>query len=155
MGKYVISLLAVLSLVAAPGAVAQARTAAHGADLYPIPSASSPTPAAAVSSAAVYLATLSPAALAATGGPKLSAETPGAGAFAFLLSARVHGRTVVIGTGSASAPAAGTVTVKIRLTKAGKAALKGAKGRLRVTVAASFKPEHGKAETARRVVTLK
>ncbi len=158
MGKYVISLLAVLSLLAIPSAVVQARPAessARGADLYPIPPALSPTPAAAAKSAAVYLASLSPAALAATGGPKVSVQTPGRGTFTFVLSAQVHGRTVVIATGSTSAPAAEAITVKIRLTQAGRAALNGAKGRLRITVVATFKPEHGKAKTARRTVTLK
>lgn len=158
MGKYVISLLAVLSLVLAPSAVAQVRTAeppARAADLYPIPPAPSPTPAGAASAVVHYLAKLSPAALAATGGPKLGVDTPGPGTFTLVLNARIHGKTVVIATGSTNARTAGATTVKIRFTKAGRAALAGVKGRLQIAVVAIFTPEHGKAKTASRTVTLK
>jgi hypothetical protein len=156
MGKYVITLFTVVSL-AAPGVAAQARPVepARTADLYPIPSAPSPTPAGAASAAVAYLAKLSPAALAATNGPKFGVDAPGAGTYTLVLSARVHGKTVVLATGSTNATAAGDTTVRIRFTKAGRAALAGAKGRLQITVAASFKPEHGRAKTASRSVRLK
>jgi hypothetical protein len=157
MGKYVVSLLAVVSL-ATPAVAAQARPverSARTADLYPIPPASGPTPAGAAGAAVAYLAKLSPAALAATNGPKLGVDTPGPGTFTLVLSARIHGKRVVIATGRTNAPAAEATTVRIRFTKAGRAALAGVKGRLLIVVVASFMPEHGKASTASRTVTLK
>jgi hypothetical protein len=158
MGKYVISLLAILVLVAIPSAVAQARPtdrSAHAAALYPIPSAPGSSRANAAGPAAAYLATLSPKALAETGGPKLRARASGPGTFTFLLSAEIHGKTVVIGTGSKTTGRAGAITVKVTFTKAGKAALISAKGKLHITVTAIFKPKRGKNTTARRTVTLK
>jgi hypothetical protein len=158
MGKYVISLLAILSLAAAPSAGAQARPLqppARAAGLYPIPSVPSPTPAEAAATAVAHLAKLSPAALAATGGPKLGAGAAGPGTFTFVLSTKIHGKTVVIGIGSKIAASAGAITVKIAFTKAGKTALIRAKGKLHMTVMATFKPKHGAVETAKKTVTLK
>src|ERR1700689_1048247 len=100
------------------------------------------------------LGTLSPAPLAAAGGTKLEATTSGAGTFTFVLTARVHGKTVVIGKGSKTVGGGGAITIKITLTKAGKAALKGAKGAFEVTVVATFKSKHGKAKTAKSTATL-
>jgi hypothetical protein len=158
MGKYLIILLAVLSLAAVSGVAAETAPvgpSARAAVLYPIPPGSGSTGANAAGPAAAYLAKLSPAALAATGGPKLRARTSGPGRFTFVLSAAIGGKTLTIGTGSKTAGRAGAITVKITFTKAGKAALAGAKGKLRLTVTAIFKPKHGKPETAKRTVTLK
>jgi hypothetical protein len=161
MSKQFTSLVATLALVAVAAAApqAQARLPEHpakAAAFYPIPPAH--TPAVAVHSSAVaaanYLATLSPSALAATGGLELSAGAPGPGTFTFVLTARLHGRVVVIGRGSKAAGHAGALTIKLTFTKAGKSALAGATGKFVVTVAATFKPKHGKAKTARSTATL-
>jgi hypothetical protein len=156
MGKYVITFLAVLLLGAIPSAAVQAAPADHSARaavLYPIPSA--PGSSHAAGPAAAYLATLSPKALDATGGPKLHARTSGPGTFTFVLSAEIHGKRVVIGTGSKTVERAGAITVKVTFTKAGKAALISARGKLQITVTAIFKPKRGKTTTAKRAVTLK
>lgn len=159
MGKYVTVFLAVLSLALASvsDVAAQAQTversAAHTTALYPIPSAPGSRSSAAATAAA-YLAKLSPAALAATGGPRLHAHTSGPGTLTFVLSAEIHGKTVVIGTGSKTVGRAGAVTVKITFTAAGKAALTGG-GKLRITVVATFKPKHGKPKTSKSTVALK
>ena len=157
MSKHTTSLLAILALAAVPGVASAAQAqpsepSAGIAALYPIPPA--PTPAAAAQAAVDYLGTLSPAALAAAGGTKLEATTSGAGTFTFVLTARVHGKTVVIGKGSKTVGGGGAITIKITLTKAGKAALKGAKGAFEVTVVATFKSKHGKAKTAKSTATL-
>jgi len=160
MSKQFTSLVATLALAAVAAAAPQAQArlpeySAWAAALYPIPPAH--TPAVAVHSSAVaaahYLATLSPSALAATGGLRLDAGAPGPGTFTFVLTARLHGRAVVIGRGSKTASHAGAITVKLTLTKAGKAALAG--GKLAVTVVASFKPQHGKAKTATSTAMLR
>jgi hypothetical protein len=157
-----IALIALFALPAvAPAAqVRSSGSSASAAALYPIPPAPTPTTPAAAAHAgagavAAHLATLSPAALAATGGATLSVTASGPGTFTFVLTARIHGRTVVIARGSRTAGAAGAITIKLTLTKAGKAALATAKGRLKVTVAATFKPKHGKAGTARSTASLK
>jgi hypothetical protein len=61
----------------------------------------------------------------------------------------------VLGSGSASTATAGAVTIQLKLTKAGKVALAGVTGKLAVTVAATFRPKHGKAKTAKSRTTLK
>lgn len=161
MGKRLASLLAICALSGALTGVAQARPAvpsAGAAALYPIPPGSVNTPAGAVhtaaSAAAAALDKLSPAALLAKDGVKLSATTPGPGVFTFVLTARVHGKTVVIGRGSKTVDGAETITVKLVLTQAGKTALGAAKGKLRVTVQATFRPKHGKAKTAKSAAAL-
>lgn len=161
MGKHLLSLFAILalSLVLFVAPEAQARPAARASSLYPIPTVPAANPAAAahagVGAAATYLATLTPAALAHTGGPKLGATTSGSGTFTFVLTAKIHGKTVVIGRGSKTAGGAGAITVKLTLTKAGKVALASAKGKLKITVVATFKPKHGASKTAKSTVTLK
>ena len=164
MHKSLTPLLAGLALfvlpIAAPAACAQAQPSARAAAAYPIPpSSGASTPAAAtraaVGAAASYLASFSPAALAGKGAAELGATAPGAGTFTFVLTAKIHGKTVVIGRGSKATGAAGALTIKLTLTKAGKAALKGAKGKLKVTLAASFKPKQGKVATAKHTATLK
>jgi hypothetical protein len=62
---------------------------------------------------------------------------------------------VVIGVGSKTVGHAGAITVKITFTKVGKAALISAKGKLHITVLATFKPKRGKTTTAKRTITLK
>jgi hypothetical protein len=149
--------------IAAPTALAstQASPIARAAVAYPVPPGPGPavTPAAAAHAAAGALAgalaKLTPAALAGKGAPKLAATAPGSGTFTVVLTARIHGKTVIIAKGSQTAGAAGALTLKLKLTKAGKAALKGAKGKLKVTVAASFKSTQGAAATAKSTVTLK
>jgi hypothetical protein len=148
--------------IAAPTALAstQASPIARAAAVYPVPPGPGPaTPAAAAHAAAGALAgalaKLTPAALAGKGAPKLAATAPGSGTFTVVLTARIHGKTVIIAKGSQTAGAAGALTLKLKLTKAGKAALKGAKGKLKVTVVASFKPTQGAAATAKSTVTLK
>jgi hypothetical protein len=161
MSKQFTSLLATFALLAVVAAApqAQARLPQHSAGaaaLYPIPPAHTPAVAvhASALAAAHYLATLSPSALAATGGLELNAGASGPGTFTFVLTARLHGRTIVIGKGSKAAGHAGALTIKLTLTKAGKSALAGANGKLVVTVAATFKPKHGKAKTSRSTATL-
>jgi hypothetical protein len=158
MSKYVITLLAVVSLVAVPSVAAQTPSAmrsGHAAVLYPIPSAPSSTGANAARAAAAYLATLSPATLAATDGPKLHAEASGPGTFTFVLSTEINGKTVVIGTGSKTVGSAEAIAIKVTFTKAGKATLLGTKGKLHITVEAIFKPRHGRTKKVEKTVTLK
>lgn len=165
MGRYLVSLLAIIALVAVPGlaTAVQAHPSgepARAAALYPIPPGpGTSTPAAAAQAVAGaiarQLAKLKPAILAGKGAPSLSATAPGPGTFTIVLTARIHGKTVVIARGSQTAGAAGALTLKLKLTKAGKTALKGAKGQLKVTVAASFKPTQGAAATAKSTATLR
>jgi hypothetical protein len=161
MNKHPItSLLSILALAAVPVVAppALAHSSARTASAYPIPPAST-TPAAAAhagaSAAAGDLAKLSPAALAHTGGLKLSVTAPGSGAFTFVLTAKIHGKTVIVGRAVKTVTGAGAVTLTLKLTKAGKAALGRAKGKLKLTVAVTFKPTHGGGATAKSKITLK
>jgi hypothetical protein len=132
---------------------------ARGASLYPIPQAPPSTPGAAAhvsaGDAASALSGLTPAGLAAEGTVAFNAAVSGPGTLKFVLTAKIHGKTVVIGTGRETAGAAGTIAVKLKLTGAGKAALAGHKGQLRVTVSVVFKAQHGGKKTARAVAILK
>ncbi|HWX87733.1 MAG TPA: hypothetical protein VNX67_06140 [Solirubrobacteraceae bacterium] len=127
--------------------------------LYCIPPAPPATPAAAAhetsSTGAHELSALTPGAL--SGKPKLglSAFASGPGAFTIVLKAKLHGRTVVIGTGKLTVGAAGSFTVALSLTKAAKSALAHRKGALKVTLTTTFVPLHGKAATAKSQATLK
>lgn len=161
MGKYLRSLAVILALAVLPAVASQAfarlpEPAAGAATLYPIPPAHTPAASvhASVGAAAVYLGTLSPAALAASGGVQLGASASGPGTFTFTLTAKIHGKTVIIGTGRKTTGRAGALSIKLKLTKAGKLALAGAGGKLAVTVVATFKPKHGKAKTAKSSTTL-
>lgn len=164
MGKYLPSLAVILALAALPALAPEAlalpsgptANVASAATLYPIPPAHTPAVSvhSSVAAAASYLGTLSPAALAASGGVQLGAAASGPGTFTFTITAKVHGKTVIIGTGRKTTGRAGALTVKLTLTKAGKAALAGAGGKLAVTVLATFKPKHGKAKTAKSTATL-
>jgi hypothetical protein len=164
MGKPLPSLAVILALIlpvavaseALASTAAPVAGAASAATLYPIPPAHTPAVSvhSSVAAAASYLGTLSPAALAASGGVQLGASASGPGTFTFTITAKVHGKTVLIGTGRKSTGRAGALTIKLTLTKAGKAALAGAGGKLSVTVLATFKPKHGKAKTARGAATL-
>ncbi len=171
MGKHFTRLVAVPALAALASAAligvapaAQAHRSglpARAAAAYPIPSVPAPstTPAAAArsgaSSAVGYLGKLTPAALLAAGGSKLSASPSGPGTFKFVLTAKLHGKRIVIGSGSKTVDGAGAITVKLTLTTAGKHALKAAKGKkLKVTALASFTPRGGKAQTATATATL-
>lgn len=153
-------LAAVAGLAAAPGSALAAPACSHGqpagvAPLYCIP----PTPAAAASSnasaASSALSGLSASALAGKGSVQLHGAASGPGTVTIVITATIHGRVVTLGRGSQSATAAGGVAVKLTLTKAGKAALKGHKGKLKLTVTATFKPQHGAAKTAKGKATLK
>jgi hypothetical protein len=161
MGKHLPSLAVILALSVFPAVAPEALArpsgpAAGAATLYPIPPAHTPAASvhASVAAAAAYLGTLSPAALGARGGVQLGATASGPGTFTFTITARVHGKTVVIGTGRKTTGRAGALSVKLTLTKAGRAALAGAGRKLTVTVLATFKPKHGKAKTAKSAATL-
>lgn|GEM_PF-2906284 len=168
MGKHLTSLLAVLALAVFPSIasatqVSRSEPAARIAAAYPIPPTSTPGPAAGgdgvhagASSAATLLAKLSAAALAGGSGLKLGASVSGPGTFTFVLSAKIHGKKVVLGSASKRTDAAGAITIRLTLSKAGKHALRKAKGKkLRVTVTATFTPEGGKAEAASSTATLR
>ena len=154
-----VALVLAVSLAAsgvAPASAWLSPQPANAAALYPIPPTHTPAAAAhaAASAAASYLATLSPGALGATGGPSLGGNAPGPGTLTFVFTALVHGKTVMIARGSKTVGHAGALTIKLTLTKAGKSALAGATGKFVVTVAATFKPKHGKAKTSRSTATL-
>lgn len=72
-----------------------------------------------------------------------------------VLSAKLHGKTIVIGTAKKTFGSAGAATIGLSLTKAGKIALKHHKGALKVTLTATFKPTQGKSATAKSKATLK
>jgi hypothetical protein len=158
--KRSLALLVVFGALAAmPGIASAASTCSPGQTpgtppLYCVPPAPPVTPAAAAhdsaSDAANYLSTLTPATLAAKGGAKLPAAASGKGTITIVLTAKIHGRIVVIGSGRATVGgASGEDFVKLILTKAGKAALKSHKGKLQVTVTATFKPKSGKPKSAK------
>jgi hypothetical protein len=157
MKKYLVSFVAVAGLALAPAGTAVASTCPSGSTIYCVPSAVTPTEAAHATSsaAAAALSKLKPAALAGKGGVTLSGTAAGPGTIKVLITARIHGKTVVIGSGTSTAGSAGLITVKLVLTKAGKRALKGHKGKLQITVSASFTPTGGKATTASSKVGLK
>lgn len=160
MNKSLVSLVVLAALAVSPAGASAASvcppTGPGGTTpSYCIPPA---TPSAAAhasaKAAAAVLGGLTPSALASSPA-KLQGSASGPGVVSIVLTAKVHGRTVVLGSGSASTTAAGTVTIQLRFTRAGKSALSGAKGKLRVTVSATFKPKHGKAKTAKSTTTLK
>jgi hypothetical protein len=132
---------------------------AHAASLYEIPSAPPATPAAAahVSASDVVgeLSALTPGALAAKGGIALQAAASGPGALTVTVTAKIHGKTIVLGSGHQTASAAGSVVVKLTLTRAGKTALASHKGQLKVTVSVVFRAKQAGKRTARATGTLK
>lgn len=153
--------LAVASIISASASAAPAYSPApraRGASSYPIPAVPS-TPAAcahvSASDAVGALAGVTPASLASKGAIEFDTEASGPGRLEFVLIAKLHGKTVVIGTGRETVGAAGTVAVKIALTGAGKTALVGHKGQLKVTVSVVFKAQHGAKKTASAGATLK
>jgi hypothetical protein len=164
MKKSPAALVVLLALGATP-AVASATSecrlgqCAHIASLYEIPSAPPATPAAAahVSASDVLseLSALTPGALAAKGDIALQAAASGPGALTVTVTAEIHGKTVVLGSGHQTASAAGSVAVKLTLTHAGKTALAGHKGQLKVTVSVVFRAKHAGKRTARATGTLK
>jgi hypothetical protein len=150
MKKPLASLAVLALLVLAPaGASASA--------LYPIPPAVPATPAAAAHASASDVANeLSGATPAALGkGFQLHAAASGPGTISIVLSAKIHGKTVVIGTGHKTAGAAGSLDVALQLTRAGKSALAGHKGQLKITVLVVFHPQHGAKKSASAKVALK
>jgi hypothetical protein len=157
--------LVVLLVLAATPAVASAASAgrsgrhAHVAALYEIPPTPPATPAAAAhvsaSDVAGELSDLTSSALAAKGDVSLKAAASGPGALTVVVTAKIHGKTVVIGSGHQTASAAGSVSVKLTLTRAGKIALAGHNGQLKVTVSVVFRAKHAGKRTASATGTLK
>jgi hypothetical protein len=162
MKKTLVS-LAILGLLSlAPGGALAAPAASGGqrallAAPYPIPPAAPSTPAAAAhvsaSDVASQLSDTTPAALG-KGFIELHAAASGPGAVSIVLSVKIHGKTVVIGSGRQSVDVAGALEVPLKLTSAGKSALANHKD-LKITVAVSFHPQHGAKKTARLKTTLK
>lgn len=162
MKKSLVSLavLALLSLApagawASPGQAPGPR--AVFASLYPIPPAAPSTPAAAAhtsaSDVASQLSNTTPAALG-KGSIELQAAASGPGTISIVLSVKIHGRTVVIGSGHQTVGAAGALEVPLKLTSAGKSALAGHK-HLKLTVAVVFHPQHGAKKSTSVKATLK
>lgn len=162
MKRYLASLLAVAGLAAMPTSALAVSTCTPGqapgvAPLYCIPSVETPAEAARATSGAAAgdLSKLTPAALAGKGHVALPGAASGPGTLKIVITAKIHGRTVVLGSGEATTDSAGATTVKLMLTKAGKRALKGHKGKLSITVTASFAPKGGKTTTVSSKGTLK
>lgn len=84
----------------------------------------------------------------------LSFNFPAQGSVKLQLSAKAKGKTVVLGTGSKTAPR-GPAKVTVKLTKAGRSLLKGSK-KLKVTVDGTFTPATSGAKpiSQRATVTL-
>jgi hypothetical protein len=156
MSRYLASFVAVVALAAMPASASAASTCTPGT-LYCIPPAVTPAEAAhtTAGTAAGILSKLRPAALAGKGRVALSGTTSGPGTLKIVLTAKLHGKTVVLGTGVSTTGAAGTTTVEVALTKAGKRALKGQKGKLTITVTAAFTPKGGTAASSSSKVGLK
>jgi hypothetical protein len=162
MKRYLASFVAVAGLAAMPAGASAATVCPPGqpagvAPLYCIPSAGTPAEAAQATSSAASrsLSKLKPAALAGKGGVALPGTASGPGMLEIVITAKIHGKTVVIGSGTSTTSSAGTTTVKLVLSKAGKRALKGHKGKLQITVTATFTPQGGKATTSSSKVRLK
>jgi hypothetical protein len=155
MKKYLASLVVVVGLAAMPaGALATAAC-----PLYCIPPASPATPAEAAhatsGAAAGDLSKLTPAALAGKGHVTVLGTASGPGTLKIVITAKIHGKTVVLGSGEATTDGTGAVSVKLVLTKAGKSALKGHRGKLPITVTVSFTPTGGTVTTVSSKGTLK
>jgi hypothetical protein len=124
--------------------------------LYCVPptggASSGPAPIARAASAA--LSRLSRSELLAKGGIALSSSLSGPGRVTVTITARLAGHTVVIGRGAGTAGAAGVVKLKIALTKAGRSALRGHKGKLQLKISASV-AHGGKTTRATGRATLK
>jgi hypothetical protein len=162
MKKYLASFVVVVGLAAIPAGASAASTCAPGqtpgvAPLYCIPSTETPAEAAQATSGAAIgdLSKITPAALAGKGHLTLPGTAAGPGTVKIVITAKIHGKTVVLGSGEATTDSAGAVTVKLTLTKAGKKALKGHRGKLPVTVTASFVPKGGKGSSVSSKGTLK
>jgi hypothetical protein len=153
-----------LALAAAPAnasgaAVHRPGQRAHVASLYRIPPVPPATPAAAahvsVSDVAGELSNLTPSALVGKDGAVLHAAASGPGALTIVVSTVIDGRTVVIGSGRRIAAAAGTIAVKLTLTRAGKVALASSTGQLKVTISIVFRAKHAGKRRASATSTLK
>jgi hypothetical protein len=155
-------ILAVASIVSASASAAPTHSpaqSARSAALYPIPPALPSTPTASVrvsaSNVVSALTGMTPVALAAKGAIEFDAVVSGPGTLEFVLTAKLHGKTVVIGKDRETVRAAGRVAAKIALTGAAKAALARRKGQLRVTVSVVLEGRHGGQKTASAVAMLK
>jgi hypothetical protein len=155
----VLAALSVTSGTAAATPECQPGQTPGAPPLYCIPPAPPATPAAAAhatsGAGAHYLSTLTPSGLAAKSKIELSAFASGPGTITIVLKARLHGKVVVIGSGKITVSAAGSSTIELSLTKAGKVALAHHKGALVVTLASTFTPTSGKAATAKSKAILK
>jgi hypothetical protein len=162
MKKALVSLAALALLALAPAGALAAPVQSSGqrallAAPYPIPPAAPATPAAAVhvsaSDVASQLSGTTPAALG-KGFVELHAAASGPGTISIVLSVKIHGKVVVIGSGRETATDAGALDVALKLTGAGKSALASHK-HLKITVAVVFHPQHGAKTTASVKVVLK
>jgi hypothetical protein len=151
MKKYLASFAVVAGLAAIPAGASAAATCLPGqtpgvAPLYCIPATTETSAEAAQATSGVAagdLSKITPAALAGKGHLTLPGTAAGPGTVKIVITAKIHGKTVVLGSGETTTDSAGAVTVKLTLTKAGKKALKRHKGKLPVTVTASFAPKGG------------
>lgn len=160
MSKYVASLAVAAGLVAMPAGASASSVCPPGqpsgvAPLYCVPISPAEAAHSTARSAAGYLAKLRPAALAGKGSVSLSGTAAGPGTIKIVLTAKIHGMNVVIGSGEKTTGSAGATTVKLMLTRAGRNALRTHKGKLKVTVTTTFTPTGGTAATASTKVTLK
>jgi hypothetical protein len=161
MKKTLVS-LAVLALLSLAPAGALATPTSRGqrvllAAPYPIPPVAPSTPAAAAhvsaGDVASQLSGTTPAALG-KGFIDLHAAASGPGTVSIVLSIKIHGKTLVIGSGRQTVDAAGALEVPFKLTDAGKSALAGHK-HLKLTVVVVFHAQHGAKKTATVKVALK
>lgn len=83
----------------------------------------------------------------------LSIQVPGAGTVRAVATAKVKGKTVRVGSVSATASAAGTVKLTIKASSAAKKLLK--KSGLKVSVAVTYTPTGGTAASKSKALTLK
>lgn len=162
MKKSLVSLAVLALLSLAPAGAFAAPVHAPGrrvllASPYPIPPAAPSTPAAAAhvsaNDVASELSDTTPAALD-KGFIELHAAASGPGTVSIVLSVKIHGKTVVIGSGRETASGAGTLEVSLKLTSAGKSALASHK-HLKITVVVVFHPQHGAKQTASVKTALK
>jgi hypothetical protein len=159
MSKYLASIFAGLSIAVVLGVPAASANQSAGrlSALYPIPSTSTPASAAqsTAEAATTGLAALTPAVLAHKHSLLLVASASGPGTITVVLTAKIGGRTVVIGTAKKTTTGAGTGKVKLILTKSGKAALAKQKSKLHITVTTTFTPKQGKAGKSTSTGVLK
>ncbi|HST55717.1 MAG TPA: hypothetical protein VLJ42_07465 [Solirubrobacteraceae bacterium] len=149
MKKHVVSLLVIgAAVVTAAPAVGAAPACQPGqtpgaAPLYCVPASTPETATAASRGTSKALSKLKLSQLQAKQRVSLPVVFAAPGTLTVTVSARLGGRTVVIGRATATSTNAGAATVKLVLSKAGRAALKQHQGALTLSVSATFKPADG------------